>query len=125
VAEVFTLDKGDMEEALDQAKAVVLISLVNEGLLSLEEAEIWASTHTVVLKKKSFFRTLTDRWKRTDDVQGHLMFVVSNPFLQLNLPPAGDDDGIKGNKLIDILDRIREENPDLDNQGDEGGKEDS
>ena len=119
--EVFTLDKGDMEEALDQAKAVVLISLVNEGVIKLEDAETWASTHTVILKKKGFFRTLTDRWKKTEDVQGHLMFVVSNPYLQLNLPPAGENDGVTGNKLLDILDRVRKENPDIDNdKGDKG-----
>lgn len=118
MSDVFTLDKSDLEEALDQAKAVVLISLVNEGILPLEVAEDWASTHTIVLKKKGFFRTLTDRWKRTDDVQGHLMFVVSNPYLQLNLPPAGDGDGITGNKLVDILDRVREDNPDLKDKDD-------
>lgn len=119
MTEVFTLDKSGLEEALDQAKAVVLISMVNEGLISLEDAEIWAATHTIVLKKKGFFRTLTDRWKKSDEVEGHLMFVVNNPHLRHNLPPMGDNEGVKGNKLIDILDRVRKENPDIKNNDDE------
>ena len=113
MAEVFTLDKGDLEEALDQAKAVVLVSMVNEGLLPIDVAEEWASTHTIVLKKKGFFRTLTDRWKKTDEIEGHLMFVVSNPYLKYNLPPAGDGDGVSGNRLMSILDKVKKDNPDL------------
>ena len=113
MTEVFTLDKGDLEEALDQAKAVVLVSMVNEGLLPIDVAEEWASTHTIVLKKKGFFRTLTDRWKKTDEIEGHLMFVVSNPYLKYNLPPAGDGDGVSGNRLMSILDKVKKDNPDL------------
>jgi len=103
--DIFSLNKSDLEEVLDHAKTRLLVALVSEGALTLDMAEEWAATHTIVLRKKGFFRTLTDRWVNTEDVEGNIMLVVNNPLLKVNLPPIDGND----NKLASILAKVRED----------------
>ena len=101
--DMFSFTKEDLEEILDQAKASVLLDLVYEGLLYFDSAERYSSVKTIVLKKKGFFRTITNRWSKTDDVKGHVMIVVGNDHIDntISEPPK------EGGKLISILDKVK------------------
>jgi len=60
--EVYSLTIEELEDNLDACKASVLTALVNEELLDLEKAKDWSENHTVLIRRKSFFRTITDKW---------------------------------------------------------------
>ena len=74
----------------DFAKAEVLISLVEEGLLDAEAAEEWAGTHTIIIRKKNFFRTITDRWRKADEAEGEYLLVVKR--FDMPKEPEGKED---------------------------------
>jgi len=78
--ETFTITERGIEESADAIKAVVLTSLVKDGLLSFDDAEEYAKTHTVLYRKKSFFRTITNLWNKQEyDDDKFYFLVVSIP----------------------------------------------
>jgi hypothetical protein len=68
--EAYTLTREELEDSLDIGKVSILQTLVDEGVVDKDVAEIWGATHTVILRKKGFFRTLSDLWKKTPEVKG-------------------------------------------------------
>jgi len=68
--ELYSLTKENLESHSDQVKVSVLDALVSDGLLQLDEAELWCERHTLILSKKSFFRTISDKWRKRDSVNG-------------------------------------------------------
>ena len=66
---MYSLTKGEIENNMDKAKVVVLKALVNEGLMSKEEADEWCASHSVILIKKGIFRTITDRWFNSEGAE--------------------------------------------------------
>ena len=56
------------------------------------------------------------------------MFVVNNPYLQLDTSSAVNDNDATENRLVDILDKVRKDNPDLNGEKpkdpDQGGEGD-
>jgi len=73
---IYSLTKDDLENTADKIKPVVLAALVKDGLISQADAETWCENHTVILRKKSFFRTLSDKWHKTKDDSGLIYIVV-------------------------------------------------
>lgn len=73
---LYNMTKEDLENNADAVKALVLTSLAKECLLDEVVAEEWAETHTVILRKKGFFRTLTDRWRKEVESESDVMLVV-------------------------------------------------
>ena len=59
---MFQYTTADMEDTADVLKAILLKALVDDGLLTASIADDWAATHTLIIRKKNLFRTLTDRW---------------------------------------------------------------
>ena len=74
--EYFSTDNSGLERYGDRVKAVVLEALARDGTLEQEVAEEWSMTHTVVRRKKSFFRTSTDRFRKTEEADGVYLLVV-------------------------------------------------
>lgn len=75
--EVLEFTKSQLEEHSDIVKIVVLESLVAEKMLTEKEADQWAKTHTILLRKKSFFRTITDLWSKEKEIdERECIFVV-------------------------------------------------
>ena len=64
---MFQYTTSDIEDTADVLKAILLKALVGDGLLTTENADDWAATHTLIIRKKSIFRTLTDRWLNTPE----------------------------------------------------------
>ena len=88
--QTWNLSKEEMEDFMDHAKAAVMKSLVREGVLDLEEADEWSKTHTIILKKKNFFRTITNIWEQEQETDGTYVLVVQIPDL---IEADDDDDG--------------------------------
>lgn len=87
--QVYSLTTEDLEGTADAIKVAVLRDLVAEGLLGSEPAEAWAATHTPIVRRKAFFRTLTDLWKKTPDDASNVywMVVAKKPQKAPDKPP--------------------------------------
>ncbi len=78
--EVMTYTKEQLEEYSDQVKIAVMQSLVNEEVLSKDDADVWCENHTVILRKRSLFRTLTEKWLKSTKEKGDFILVVKKTF---------------------------------------------
>lgn len=56
----------EMEDFADQVKSVILSALVKEKKLENDEAEEWAESHTLIIRKKNIFRTLSNKWMNVE-----------------------------------------------------------
>jgi len=74
--DMFSFTNEELEEYLDAVKPVIVRALVRDGFMESEEADEWCKQHTVLLRKKSFFRTLTDKWKKDEEAEGSYIIVV-------------------------------------------------
>ena len=76
--QVYSLTVEDLEGTADTVKAAVLRDLVQEGMLVAEIADMWAANHTLIMRRKTFFRTVTDLWKKIpEDVKNCYWIVVA------------------------------------------------
>lgn len=67
----------EAEEALvDFVKVRVLQALVKDGIIKNDVAEKWAENHTIIKKKKSIFRTLSDKWKKEEEKDNAAYWLV-------------------------------------------------
>jgi hypothetical protein len=55
-------------------------SLVNEKVLEQEQADEWCENHTVVLRSRSIFRTITQKWLKSEKTEGDFVLVVKKTF---------------------------------------------
>lgn len=69
-------NKDELEDNLDSAKTAILRALVKDGIIKDTVAEEWCEKHTIILKKKGIFKTLTDKFKNTESNSTYLMLVV-------------------------------------------------
>jgi hypothetical protein len=74
--EMMTYTKESLEEYSDQVKIAIMTSLVSEKILEQEAADEWCANHTVILRKKSIFRTLTDKWLKSEKERGDFILIV-------------------------------------------------
>lgn len=66
-----------LESMSDQVKMSVVQAMVREGVLEADMADNWCKTHTVILRKKTFFRTITKLWSReSENSEGAYIVVV-------------------------------------------------
>ena len=60
----------DYEDIIESTKVAVLTSLVKSKLMDKNIADEWCETHTVIIRKKSLFKTITDKWKKEESLKG-------------------------------------------------------
>lgn len=90
--EMYYMDASDLEARADQVKAIVLSALAGDGTLSIDIAEEWAKSHTVVYRKKSFFRTVSNLWHKTDEADGNFITIVRDvPCAVCNVESEAND----------------------------------
>jgi hypothetical protein len=77
---VMTYTKEQLEDYSDQVKIAVMRSLVNEKVLEQEQADEWCENHTVVLRSRSIFRTITQKWLKSEKTEGDFVLVVKKTF---------------------------------------------
>ncbi len=63
VSDTFLFDIPKLEDAYDTVKILVLEGLIRDNLIDEKKAEKWAQNNTMIIRKKSIFKTLSDRWK--------------------------------------------------------------
>ncbi len=73
---MFQYTTSDIEDNADILKAIILKALVCDGLLDAEEADGWAVAHTLIIRKKSIFRTLSERWKKEEERDHQWYWIV-------------------------------------------------
>lgn len=75
-----TFTKDTLEDYIDQIKVVIVGGLVRSGILGKDEADEWCENHTVILRKKSLFRTISDKWKseKPDGSSDYVIIVKKN-----------------------------------------------
>lgn len=74
----FSFTSEELEDVLDQAKLIVLKALVKEDLMCHDMADYWCMTHTPILRKKSFFRTISNLWKDDEVSSGLSLMIVKH-----------------------------------------------
>lgn len=72
---VWTFHQNDLEDYLDDCKATIMQSLVNEEMIEQSKAERWCETHTIILRRTSLFQSFIKRFLRKDE-GGHYMIIV-------------------------------------------------
>jgi len=75
--EVYSLTASEIEDIADTVKVGILDALARDRTIGLDEkvANDWAATHTVIVRKKTVFRTLTSLWKNTPEAN-RLYYIV-------------------------------------------------
>ena len=74
--EMYSMDTSRLEDYIDTAKITILTALASEGVMTTEDADVWAESHAVILRKKSIFRTISDKWKNKKADDSHYFIVV-------------------------------------------------
>ncbi len=78
----YDISKEELEDFADNAKAVAVHALIEEDLLTAEKGEEWCKSHTIIFRKKSFFRTISNKWFKTEDDEGLIPIVVKRIWKQ-------------------------------------------
>ena len=73
--DIYTYTKDQLEDAMDQAKALTLSELVREGALTPEWADDWAGKHGFVVRDKGIWRTISDKWSKSPS--GNFALIVT------------------------------------------------
>lgn len=73
--DMWEMDKGQLEEMLDGAKVLVIGALVTEGLLDRGTADTWCGAHTLVLRRRKWWKRLIEK---NEDLGGCHIHVVKD-----------------------------------------------
>ena len=84
----WSFDKEQREDEADNIKMIVMADLVNRGLIEKEEADDYCANSTLILRKKTIFRTFTERWNKADSA-GEKYFWVP-----VQIKQGDDSDGV-------------------------------
>ncbi len=77
---LYSYSNEQLEDHADQMKSLTVRGLVESGIIDEEVAEEWAESHTLIKRKKSFFRAVSDRFFNGPDnsPSGELWMVVTS-----------------------------------------------
>jgi len=74
--ETFAMSKEDIESNVEAAKLIILGGLVHDSVMTQEAADKWAANHTIIFRKKPFFRRLINAVKNPDTNSNDYSFVL-------------------------------------------------
>ena len=66
----------ELEDFADDIKAAVVGALVREDIIPEDDADEWCAEHTVIFRKKSFFRTISRLWKDAPSADGLYIIIM-------------------------------------------------
>ena len=66
----------NLELNADSTKVAILSALVEENLIDGKIAEEWCETHTIILRKKNIFKTMTDKWFKSEDAAAEILYTI-------------------------------------------------
>jgi len=70
------LSVEDLENDIDTVKIVLIHALVKDNLLDAEKADMWAASHTIILRKDFWFKRIFGKISSNTDKNPPLQFVV-------------------------------------------------
>ena len=76
IQEMLSLSKRDLEEYFDSVKVQILKALVDEGHVESKVAEKWTQDHTVLVRDKTIFRTISNLWQKEEAVDGFYLSIA-------------------------------------------------
>jgi hypothetical protein len=76
VISTWTLTARDLEEMYDGVKALVVRQLVIDKLIDPHEADDWCEAHTIIIRNKGFFRTISDKWFKRKSNDNEVTMIV-------------------------------------------------
>jgi hypothetical protein len=82
---MYSHTRSELEDFLDQAKVAIVSALIDDGLLCSQEAEEWTATHTIILRRKNIFRTISNLWKKAPKIEGLYFIVVTGSTIKEQL----------------------------------------
>jgi hypothetical protein len=62
----WSFDKEQREDEADNIKMIVMSDLVKQGLIDNDVADEYCENTTILLRKKTMFRTISEKWKKTE-----------------------------------------------------------
>lgn len=61
----YSFTDKELEDYADYLKTIIVGNLINDGIImDGKEADVWCKTHTLVIVKKPFWRTVTNLWSQ-------------------------------------------------------------
>jgi hypothetical protein len=72
----YSLQRDELEDLIDTVKLVVVGALVKEKIMKEDEADKWCEDHTIIIRKKTFFKTISDKWFNKKEEKNDLLIVV-------------------------------------------------
>ena len=75
---MYSVTNSDLEEFADNVKAMVCTALVKDKLLTPLSGEDWAKEHTIILRSKTIFHTISDLWKKEKESDNFIMMIVKS-----------------------------------------------
>ncbi len=90
--EMYSYSQSTLEDCYDSAKVAVLMALAEEGVIEETVAEEWSKTHTIIIRKKSFFRTLSNLWRKEKDNTLGQFSILCVKLAWGKVLPRGDED---------------------------------
>lgn len=73
----YSLTKEDLEDWGESFKTAIVSALVSENIIELSVADEWCASHTVILKKKSIFKTISNLFSNaTSEDRSYRLLVV-------------------------------------------------
>ena len=61
---------------IENIKVVTLEALVTEKIIDEKVAEEWCENHTIILRKKSIFKTISNKWRKSKSTVGNRSFMI-------------------------------------------------
>lgn len=100
--DIYQMTDTDFEELADTVKRAVIQALVNENVLEFNFADKWCSQHTVIKRKKGFFKTLSSLWSKEKEEKDSFKLLV------VSLSKKNDTQALNTGKESVLLNQIKE-----------------
>lgn len=72
----WTMTQSDLEDTADSIKAVIAEAMVDSGILAADAANKWCASHTLIMRKKNIFKTISDLWEKSEESKGMFFIAV-------------------------------------------------
>jgi hypothetical protein len=97
--ETYSYTKEGIEDLLEVAKTVLLKDLMHRGLIDAAVAERYAGQTIMTISKKSFFRTITNLWRKEPETSGFYIIATHSDNIDV-LPTTKEKE--PSDKVVDL-----------------------
>jgi len=76
IIDSYEYTRESLEDLADVIKRIVVEALVEDDYLVDKEADEWCKNTTILLRKKSFFQTISNLWKKEESAKNGFIFII-------------------------------------------------